>query len=65
MQLDWHTSDTRTEIIVRQMFRRPKVALRRITDPLLRLAVKSWDLNRGKQAGPKAWEYVEQLLRRG
>lgn len=46
------------------MHRRPRVALRRVTDPRMRCAVKSFILNwRHPAARAKALEAVEQILR--
>ena len=61
MQKDWHTSDTTTEKIVRQMFARPKVAVRRIIDPMLRLAVRAYDLNKRTEARQAA---IDDVMRR-
>ena len=44
---------------------RPKVSLRRFTDPQVRLAIKSYILNRGTQAEAMALKYVYSLLGRG
>lgn len=63
MQPELHTSYTANEKIVRQMFSRPKVALRRITDPVLRRLVTAYDRNRRSEAGPKARGWVENYLR--
>ena len=45
--------------------KRPKVFLRRQTDPIVRLAVKEYILNRGKRAEPVALENLYSALRRG
>ena len=45
--------------------KRPKVFLRRQTDPIVRLAVKEYILNRGKRTEPVALENLYKSLRRG
>ena len=45
--------------------KRPKVFLRRQTDPIVRLAVKEYILNRGKRSEPVALENLRRALRRG
>jgi hypothetical protein len=57
---DWNAETTLALIK-----RRPKIALRRIRDPWLRLAIKSYDLNRRTQAEAKTFEYVCELVRGG
>jgi hypothetical protein len=42
--------------------RRPKVALRRVTDPTLRCAIKSYDQNRRYEEGQIALKIVERRL---
>ena len=44
---------------------RPKVFLRRQTDPIVRLAVKEYILNRGKRTESVALENLYRALRRG
>ena len=47
-----HTTDTRIEKIVPVLFgsRRPKIWLRRCTDPKAKLAIRTYDLNRNSEA---------------
>ena len=44
---------------------RPKVFLRRQTDPIVRLAVKEYILNRGRRSEPVALENLYRALGRG
>jgi hypothetical protein len=43
---------------VRLLIRRPKIALRRATDPKLRLAIQEYRLNRGKTGEAKSLENI-------
>jgi len=45
--------------------KKPKVSLRRFTDPWDRLAIKQYILNRHSESGPFALENVYRVLRRG
>jgi len=65
MQEDWHTVSTANEIIVRPMFfgsYRPKIWHRRCKDEKAKLAIRTYDRNRGSHAAPRALELLKIAL---